>query len=240
VNVKEYRTQLYEARNHKQVQASSEFYDQRDSFALVYLSMVPFLALEYFLEVSADIPSGLLFPTGYLLFWAFYYTYYKPDFLENKLSSPQHWDFFAIPSILIGVLIWFLKVTVVELTHLVWKGAAAPRSNDRRQQPRSQWQRAQQPPRPGPQQTARPQQAPPRPPPASLLPREVLHSLAVLGLKEGVDWDTIHRRYRELAKQYHPDLNHDITDVGRRFMMYDAAYRKLGAVRAKYFDKKKS
>lgn len=237
MNVKEYRTQLYEARNHKKVPVSADFYDQRDSFLPVYLSMIPFLGLEYFLEVSADIPSGLLFPTGYLLFWAFYYTYYKPNFLENKLTSPQHWDFMAIPSILLGVLIWFLKVTVVELTHLVWRGTAVPRTSDRRQQARSQWQRAQPPPhRTGP--SARPQNAPPRPPPASLLPKEVLHSLAVLGLKEGADWDAIHRRYRELAKQYHPDLNHDITDVGRRFMMYDAAYRKLGAVRAKYFNKK--
>jgi len=233
MNAKEYRTQLYQVRKHGKPPVTPDFYDQRDSFSLVYLSMIPFAALEYFLEISGDIPSGLVFPTGYFLFWAFYYTYYKPGYLEDKLTSRADWDLLAIPGILLGVVIWFMKVTVVELTHLVWKGKpSAKRPPDRRQQ-RSQWTRAQ-------EQASRPRPAqaePPRPPPPSLLPKDISHALAVLGLKEGVDWDAIHRRYRELAKQYHPDLNHDITDVGRRFMMYDAAYRKLGAVKAKYFSK---
>ncbi len=227
MNAKQYRSHLYQVRNHPRTKALPDFYDQRDSFVGLYLSLIPFLGLEYFFEKSVDVPSGLIFPTGFLLFWAFYYTYYKPGILEDKLTQPHKWDLTAIPTVLIGVAIWFLKVTVVELTHLLVRKPEPVKPKDRRQQTRSQWTKAHST-----------QSMPPRPPPPSLLPKDILHSLTLLGLKEGASWELIHHRYRELAKQYHPDLNHDITDVGRRFMMYDAAYRKLASAKAQYFTRK--
>ena len=64
---------------------------------------------------------------------------------------------------------------------------------------------------------------------------DVLEALTTLGLKPGCTWKDIHRNYRTLAKQFHPDLNPDITDFGHRFMRIDAAYHKLDKVRAKHF-----
>ena len=66
------------------------------------------------------------------------------------------------------------------------------------------------------------------------LPKEIPKLSGILGLREGVDWDTIHRRYRQLAKQFHPDLHPEVTGRGKRFMMYDAAYRKLVTVKTRY------
>lgn len=261
MNARNYRRQLYQVRSHSNLR-NEGFYDQRDSFLTVYLSIIPFLVLEYMVELSYDIiPSGLIFPTGYFLFWAFYYTFYKPGFLEEKLSTPQKWDLMGIPSVLMGVIIWFVKVTVVELSTFFLRGLVrtpAPGSaqSDRRRQPRSQWNRAHaqqtqqharasngrtgsyQPPR---QETTGFHEASSRPPPATnVLPGELLHALHVIGLREGADWHQIHHRYRELAKQYHPDLNREVTDVGRRFMMYDAAYRKLSVAKARHFPEKKA
>ncbi|MFM8270022.1 MAG: hypothetical protein ACKN9V_07520, partial [Pseudomonadota bacterium] len=55
----------------------------------VYWSVPCFLAVELFFEMRADrFPPGLSFPFGFLLFWAFYYTYLKPGHLESKLQSP--------------------------------------------------------------------------------------------------------------------------------------------------------
>lgn len=263
MNARNYREQLYRVRSHSALR-SEGFYDQRDSFLTVYLSMIPFLLIEYMVELTYDvIPSGLIFPTGYLLFWAFYYTFYKPGFLEEKLSTPQKWDLIGIPAVLMGVLIWFVKVTVVELSTFFLRGLVRaptpPRSKaERRTQPRSQWNRARTDSsyhqrasasngNTGSYQQRAPggntgfHQMPPRPPPSvSVLPGELLHALHVLGLREGADWHRIHKRYRELAKQYHPDLNREVTDVGRRFMMYDAAYRKLSAAKARHFPERKS
>lgn len=67
------------------------------------------------------------------------------------------------------------------------------------------------------------------------LPREVENALSLLGLKGCRDWGVIHKRYRELAKKFHPDLNPDITTAGNRFIIYDGAYRRLNAVKEKYF-----
>lgn len=254
MNAREYREHLYRSRSHPEL-LGSDFYDRRDSFSTLYLSIIPFLALEYYCEISFELlPSGLVFPTGYLLFWAFYYTYYKPGFLEDRLTSPQKWDLTGIPTVLVGVLIWFVKVTVVELSHFFVKtlfGVRGSTGGERRQRPRQGHHfhqssaRAQAQQRAYEQARASQRPRPKTPPPfpskqASSLPRDISHALSVLGLQEGVDWNDIHKRYRELAKQYHPDLNHDITDVGRRFMMYDAAYRKLLAVKAQYFPEKRA
>jgi len=67
------------------------------------------------------------------------------------------------------------------------------------------------------------------------LPREIENALGLLGLKGCRDWKTIHKRYRELAKKFHPDLNPDLTTAGNRFMIYDGAYRRLTQVKDKYF-----
>jgi DnaJ-class molecular chaperone len=60
-----------------------------------------------------------------------------------------------------------------------------------------------------------------------------------MGIPEARDWATIQKRYRELAKKYHPDLNPELTQAGNRFMLYDAAYRKLEAAKFRYFMPKK-
>jgi len=67
------------------------------------------------------------------------------------------------------------------------------------------------------------------------LPKEIESALSTLGLKNCRDWGTIHKRYRELAKQVHPDLNPDLTAAENRFIVYDHAYRKLVAVKKRYF-----
>lgn len=69
----------------------------------------------------------------------------------------------------------------------------------------------------------------------SQLPRDVENALGLLGLKGCRDWKKIQKRYRELAKKFHPDLNPDLTQTGNRFIIYDGAYRKLAAVKDQYF-----
>jgi len=67
------------------------------------------------------------------------------------------------------------------------------------------------------------------------LPKEIESALLTLGLKNCRDWSVIHKRYRELAKQVHPDLNPELTAAENRFIIYDNAYRKLVAVKRRYF-----
>ena len=72
------------------------------------------------------------------------------------------------------------------------------------------------------------------------LPRELTNALGIMGIPEARDWSVIQKRYRELAKKFHPDLNPDLTQAGNRFMLYDAAYRKLEAAKDRYFISLKS
>ncbi|MBY0370643.1 J domain-containing protein [bacterium] len=224
LNARQYRDQLYRLRAHPD--SFEGFYDQRDSFTMVYLSVIPFGIAEYLVEARYDvIPSGLVFPIGFLLFWAFYYTYYKPGILEDRLTKPSQFNLMSIPLLVFGVLIWFVKVTLVELGHLavfqwlVAKPAARPKPHAAKASAKTA-----------------PQGGRPAAPPPLLSP-DLLEALNALGLKPGCSWNDIHRQYRTLAKQFHPDLNPDITDFGRRFIHLDAAYHKLAKVRSKHFPK---
>ena len=147
----------------------------------------------------------------------------KPGFLENRLTSPQQFDLAWVPSLILGILIWFVKVTMVEISHLVFfqwiKAKPTPK-------PRAQAAHA------GARKPAA-HSAPFQPP--SLLAPDLVHALQVLGLKPGCGWRDIHRQYRALAKQFHPDLNPEITDFGHRFMKVDEAYHRLAKVRSKHF-----
>ena len=49
----------------------------------------------------------------------------------------------------------------------------------------------------------------------------------VLGVERDVSADDLKRRYRQLAKELHPDLNPDKPDVAERFKKVSAAYALL-------------
>jgi hypothetical protein len=227
---KEYRETIYRLKSHPQVAPPSDFVDQRDSLTHLYFSLIPFVGLEYFVEFSYELPiSGLVFPMGFLLYWAFYYTYYRPGFLEDHLSESRNrkniWA--EVPSLLLGVAIWFVKVSFVEFFHFlfIWMFSKPQKVKVHRRGHRPNLSR---------EETA--------PPPfksgVAPLPHEVMAALKVLGLGPCRDWNTIHHRYRDLAKRFHPDLNPDLTSAGSRFIMYDKAYRSLLAVKSKYFTEK--
>jgi DnaJ domain len=234
-NLQNYRDSLYRLRSHPDNSVPAEFRDRRDSSTPLYLSLIPFLILEYWVEeLSEGRISALLFPTGYLLFWAFFFTYYRPGVLEENMGAPRRGDLRFIPALILGVAIWFVKVTVVELSHLLflrWIAAKpapklSPQKDRRAERPDPSYRRTR------PASSSPP--PPPRKPPSNL-PGDVRASLAALGLGECRDWNEIHHRYRELAKKYHPDLNREITQVGNRFMGFDKAYRHLMSVKEKYF-----
>ncbi len=232
-----YREDLYHLRAHPRSTRPPDFVDSRDSFSIVYFTFLPFLALEYYVELAHQtIPSGLIFPFGYLLFWAFYYTYYRPSFLEEKLAQPRDWNFRDLFSVVLGMFIWVIKVSVVRLGHWAvfqWISHGVKKSVREKTRRSAQSSYNQAPPRP----PHRPRQAP-QPPPG--LPTDIRLALRTLGLSENADWGAIHHRYRELAKKLHPDLNPDLTDFGHRFIQVDGAYRKLSSVRQKYFAAKRA
>lgn len=227
-NAREYREYLYQNQSHPQAPVQKE----EGGFSGLYLTLFPFLVAEYFAELHYDfLPSGIVFPLGYVLFWAFYYTYYQPGFLEGKLSEKKKWDLLSVPTVLLGAVIWFVKVCVIELFEKVVIGGILG-VNAKRQAPKQPPQRPRSFRAHSNPNFQRPSQSQ-----STGLPREIENALAILGLTGCRDWPTIHKRYRELAKKFHPDLNPEITQVGNRFMIYDAAYRKLEAAKAKYFTK---
>ncbi|MBI1862027.1 MAG: J domain-containing protein [Deltaproteobacteria bacterium] len=226
MNSHDYRQEAYRLRSHPH-QGSDLSLERRDSFAGVYWSLLPFIGLEIFSEAAlTTIPGGLVFPLGFFLFWAFYFTYSRPGHLEARLT--ECFQFSAIPTLVLGGVIWLIKVTVVELGETFLFRWWAPKK------PvviRVETQR----PRPT---QARPTPPPPPRPTTPVLPNEVRRALLILGLPETRDWTVIHKRYRELAKQYHPDLNPNLTATGTRFMVYDAAFRKLAAYKGRLFNSK--
>jgi hypothetical protein len=231
LTAKEYRDQLYRLRSHPHRERTG-FKDARDSFGVVYASILPFIGMEYYTEISYEfLASGLVFPIGFLLFWAFYYTFYRPGFLENRLANPAQWDFFAVPAVLLGVLIWFVKVTIVELGGLASVKMKSADTSRPQGIPFSKaaggWNASQ---KKAEERPSRQSSAPP-----ALLSPDLIEALQTLGLKPGCNWHDIHRQYRHLAKQFHPDLNQDITDFGNRFMKVDSAYHRLAKVREKHF-----
>lgn len=239
-----YREHLYRYRSHPPEGAGvrPDLPDRRNSFAAVYLSILPFIGLEYFAELYFRVlPSGLVFPVGFVLFWAFFYTYYKPGVLEGRLSNSSDWSLAVLPSLLIGTAFWLVKVTIIGTMQFFLPELLKqpePQRPRPQPQPRPQYQYRQQTAQQS-QQRAYAHQAPPRPQPSrpapNALPRDIQQALVLLGVENTRSWIHIQRRYRELAKQYHPDLNPEITDVGRRFMVYDSAYRKLCQVKTRYF-----
>ena len=246
-NGREYREELYRLRSHPRSKRPDDFADRRDSLAHLYFSLFPFLALEYFIERNFETVSGLIFPMGYLLFWSFYYTYYRPGFLEEKLRAPEKTQWGLLPALILGVAIWFVKVSIVELNHILllhWlraKTKPAPKAPAkpaaRSEDPRMARARRAEHQRRASEKHASKAQTPPKAPPAPSLPSDVVRALNTLGLGECRDWNEIHHRYRELAKKYHPDLNPEITHS--RFIQFDAAYRKLSTVKTQYFHDRK-
>lgn len=230
---KDYRDHFHRASAAElEEEGRAAFADQRDSLTPVYLSLIPFGFAEFMAERTHWLPGGLILPMGFLLFWSFYYTYYKPNFLESRLGSPDTWNLTAIPIVLLGVCLWFLKYTVIELLHLLVLRWILTRPSA-----------AQSPPRP-----AKPRPTPPRDcddevhwredrTAATKLTdshqQELVRALQTLGLNGDPSLDQIHHRYRELAKLFHPDLNPDVTDFGRRFIEIDQAYRKLSKARSR-------
>lgn len=226
------------------------FRDERDSMIPVGTSLLLFGALEYGIEVYIDsLPGGLMLPLGFLLYWAFYYTYYQPNRLDDRLQPLSQLNIPSVFGMIFGVAVWFVKVTVVGLFDLVfvrwWRPApAAAKARPRPQAARENTgsyrfhqntgsYRSYRPSSEGPKASPPPGARPTAPHP---LPLEMLQALAVLGLNEGVPaWDSIHKRYRELAKRYHPDLNQEITRAGNRFIKVDQAYRKLSEGKGKFF-----
>jgi len=199
-----------------------------ESLTPLYLSAIAALVLEYVAERSIHaLPTGFVFPATYLLFWAFYYTYVRPGFLEKNLAGENKWDQLGIFGVLLGGLIWTVKVFLLEFVEQLLSRWLFTSQKTRPLRERPIITNAQKPIH--------------QPPPAYSsppLPPDVQSALGILGLRGCRDFNVIQKRYRELAKKYHPDLNPDITTGGRRFMLYDAAYRKLTIVKEQYFSRR--
>jgi hypothetical protein len=202
--------QIFRREQRRQESSFEGFNDARNSFVPVWISLPPFLMMEYFVELSMPrMPSALVFPVGFLLFWAFYFTFYKPNVLEEKLSDPLRWQVSFPPSLVLGLMLWFIKASFLELRYLVLEA------------PFSRLQRLEKP------KVAEGKPVVVREPVAKYSP-EISSALRVLGIESLnlVTWNEIHRRYRFLAKKLHPDLNRTGTQ-GRRFIEVDQAYRQL-------------
>jgi len=55
----------------------------------------------------------------------------------------------------------------------------------------------------------------------------VQHALDELGIKLPIQWDTIRKRYKELARQRHPDFNPGQPEAGERMRALNEAYEVL-------------
>lgn len=223
MDAKKYRDYLHQTRSHPAMPSSESV---ETSFKHLYYTIPAFLVLEFYLEHKVEsLPQGIAFPFGFLLFWAFYYTYRKPGHLESNLKSANRWQSASIPTVILNATIWFVKITVVELTEniiLQWI-----LGHHRTKPPLTQKTRP---------EVRRSSQGPHVVQGADPLPKEVENALGLLGLKGCRDWSLIQKRYRELAKKFHPDLNPELTSAGNRFMIYDGAYRRLHLVKNKYFN----
>lgn len=62
-------------------------------------------------------------------------------------------------------------------------------------------------------------------------------AMAIMGLEPPLDGDAIKARYKELAKQYHPDLNRDDPKAEDYFKKVNMAYTVLKLAHEKYMDK---
>ena len=178
----------------------------QESLNPIYASMVPFAVAEYLIErLWSWSPTGILFPIGFLLFWTFYYIYFRSVMLSQRLQGargPALSTFFVIVA---GVIVWFFRATFGEIFNLF------------RSHPPTQKQQAL------PPETVHHRKVDTTP----QLPFDALQALRILGLRESCDWNDIHKRYRDLAKRFHPDLHPDQTSPGLRFRQIDSAYRRL-------------
>lgn len=230
-----YREHLYLLKQHPEEPLDG--WDARDSAGMVYGSVTLFMMGEYFAEISVTrAPSGLLFPTGYVLFWAFYYTFYRPRTLSDSLALPSrsfmmawlvslaqdHAEAFRKPWLHLNNR----KITpkarrkAKAQTFTGTKHAKARETSSARPQAGAAKAQAKTGPSPSGGAT---RQAPTRP----ILPREVLSALKVLELEAEVDWAIVHHRYRVLAKRFHPDLNPGNPRLRDRFIEIDRAYHTL-------------
>jgi hypothetical protein len=215
-------------RNDPSTYSNEGFYDRRNSLKGIYISLFLFIGLEYIAELKFDaIPSGLVFPLGFLLFWGFFYTYYKPNFLEEKLTGPKEWNLIQIPLSVLSFIALVIHIIGEEFLFLFKK--EAPKKKKQLEEIRFDED----------DYTAKPEADafihPPQNPPPSRLPLDIREALQSLGLSEQATWTEIHKRYRELAKKLHPDLHPDQTDFGEHFILVDKAYRRLESHKSRYF-----
>ncbi len=188
------------------------FYDSRNRTWRLTVSALVLYGVERWAHVSST-PTGLFFPLGYLLFWTFYYVYYRPFvFFDPR----QEWAGTAKASW--GLLIWLgLQLAGESLLQLGQRGARLclriPLNAKNRFLSRLSGS-------------------------TNLNPTtEVTNALTQLGLKADCrSWSEVHARYRLLAKKFHPDVRrHERSTGAGMFYLIDSAYRNLLQLRKSYF-----
>lgn len=190
------------------------YYDARNSSGMIWSTLFPFIILEFIIEkYTVKVPSGLAFPTSYVLFWAFFFTFYRPHFLDNNLDTltwGKLWlmakKFFSLKNLKRKPALTFAKPVQFAKPLQISKPV-------KERQPQTQTTTKLKLIQPEVKQAYSP---------------ELCHALSVLGLgaAKPLDWDIVHRRYRLLARKLHPDLN-PMGTQGRRFIQVDQAYKYL-------------